>query len=106
MTLSLTTGGKEALEEGFDKIFEEATGKQKEKILSVMETFDWTKEGAGEEFIARLKEIAPELVTAGESVEGFFSSLKKVNAIYRDFNLSDILNKAKAGFEEAEKVSG
>lgn len=106
MTLSLSTGGKESLEKGFDKIFEEATTEQKEKILSVMETFDWTKEGAGEEFIAMLKEIAPNIDLAGESFEGFISNLKKVNAIYREFNLSDILNNAKAGFEEAEKIAG
>jgi hypothetical protein len=69
MSTALTSGGNvEILEKGFEKIFEKATDEQDERVRALMETFDWTKEGASEEFIESLAEIGIVLDESDESI--------------------------------------
>ena len=106
MTLALTTGGQEALSAGFDEIFSQATADQKDKILAAMETYDFAQEGESEAFLEYLESIGITLNEDNEIIKSFISEMKSVNAVFRDFDLSDILDQAKAGLEEAEQIAG
>ena len=106
MSQAMTTGGKEELSIGFKKIFKEATEAGKEElVLDMINSFDWKREGSGEEFIEQLKAMLPELDMNTETMKNFVDSLKDVNAIFNDFDTAKILNDMKSGFEQASKIA-
>jgi hypothetical protein len=70
-----------------------------------METFDWTEEGAGEEFLTMLEEMGIEVEKIVPNGKEFCDQLKQVNALYRDFDTASILNNVTEGLKEAEEIA-
>ena len=102
---AVTLGSQDVISEGFNNIFEAATTEQKEKIVDMMDTFDWTKEGAGEEFIEILEQMGIDIEKIIPNGEDFCEQLKTVNALYRDFDLTSIFDAAEQGMKEAEEIA-
>ena len=106
ISLSIYTEGKESLEKGFKELFDQVDANQRSQILTMMENIDWTREGAGEDFIQTLKDMGIEIDETSESMTSFIKEMKLVNAAYREFSLSDFVNRLQGGYEEAEEVAG
>ena len=105
MLYSTTSGGTDSLQGGFDKILDRMTGTQKQQALSMMSTYDFTKEGAGESFVQDLRNIGVVLDESDSVIQKFIEQMDMVNAIFRDFDLSDVYDEVKKGLEEAEEVA-
>ena len=103
---SILIGGKDTIEQGFEKIFAAATDTQDQKIMSWLESADWTKNGTGEAFIALLKQMGLEIEKIIPGSQEFCNQLKKVNALYRNFDTADILNNVTNSLKEAEEIAG
>ena len=99
------TDTKESLEKGFGEIFTAATDEQRQKISTLMSTFDWTKQGAGEEFLEDLEEMGIFIDKTNPDMKTFIDNLKGVDAVFRDFELSSIVDSTKASIEEAEEIA-
>ena len=99
-------GSEKTISDGFDAIFAGVTEEQKTKIVDMMDTFDWTKEGAGEEFIALLEQMGIDIEKIVPNAEDFCNQLKIVDASFKKFDLSDTLDRFTQGFEEAQKIAG
>ena len=105
MLYSTISGGTDALQGGFDEILDRMTGIQRQQALSMMSTYDFTKEGAGESFVQDLRNIGVVLDESDAVIQEFIKQMDMVNAIFRDFDLSDVYDEVKRGLEEAEEIA-
>jgi hypothetical protein len=106
LSFSIFTGGNDSIEEGFEEIFSTVTEKQKEQILAMMETVDWTREGSAENFIEDLKTLGIIFDESNPKIEAFIKQLDLANSVFRDFDLNSILNQTKEELEEISEIAG
>ena len=102
---SISTGGKDILENGFEKLFSKASDEQDKKIMAFMENAEWTKEGTGEDFLKLLETLGLDIEETIPNGEDFIEQLKIINALYKKFEIGDIFNKVTNGIKEAHEIS-
>ena len=100
-----TSGTSESIQAGFDEIFSKATTEQADKIRAMITTFDWKKEGSGEEFLELIKGMGISIDETNPSIKEFIKNLKTIDAVYKNMSLSDVVNETQAAVDEAEKIA-
>ena len=101
---SMDEGAKNTILTGFETLLQSTTDIQKDQILSLAATYDWMRQGAGEDFVKQLERLGFITEENKGALEGFIEEMGLVNAFYRDFDVVSITEKLKNGFQEAEDI--